>query len=199
MHPLTTYYQSSNHYIPILISPPTPMPYHGCTPALLITNPASASLFPSTTSLIKMPPKLGSPAPNFFSVSAPTPANPVAKNPGLIANTLTPSSFNNRTQSNIIIFNAVLELRYAIAVHSGGLGQPAGTVAAWAAEILPEEQLVREERPEVTKSRRGVLEARRSGMKVEVKTWVLVTFTEYEWSQASRRPAGPGLSRAAES
>jgi hypothetical protein len=46
------------------------------------------------------------------------------------------------------------------------------------AEILPEEAVVRDERPEEMKRRRGVREARRSGMNVVVRTWVEVTLTE---------------------
>ena len=49
--------------------------------------------------------------PNALNLSTPIPPRPVARNPGLIQNTLTPSGFSGRT-SSIIIFSAVLELRY---------------------------------------------------------------------------------------
>jgi hypothetical protein len=64
-------------------------------------------------------------------------------------------------------------------VGSTGFGHPAGGGDFWAADWSPEEQVVRDERPEVMKRRRGVVEdLRRRGMKVWVKTWVLVTFME---------------------
>jgi hypothetical protein len=80
------------------------------------------------------------------------------------------------------MFSAVLLLLYAIAVGSAGLGHPAGGGVFWAADWRPEEQVVREERPEVTNRRRGVLvgelDFKRRGMNTWVKTWVDVTFIE---------------------
>lgn len=45
-------------------------------------------------------------------------------------------------------------------------------------EVRPPEQVVREERPEVRKRRRGVGERRSRGMKMWVVTWVEVTLRE---------------------
>lgn len=59
------------------------------------------------------------------------------------------------------------------------LGQPAfGGAGARALEVRPPEQVVREERPEVRKRRRGVGERRSRGMKMWVVTWVEVTLRE---------------------
>lgn len=63
---------------------------------------------------------------------------------------------------------------------AAGLGQPFGAAPGDRALLLtaPEEQVVREERPEVMKMRRGEGDSRRRGMKVWVKAWVEVTFRE---------------------
>jgi hypothetical protein len=59
-----------------------------------------------------------------------------------------------------------------------GLGQPLGMApGARALELRPPEQVEREERPEVMKSRRGLGEERSRGMNVWVKTWVEVTLS----------------------
>lgn len=59
-----------------------------------------------------------------------------------------------------------------------GFGHPRLLVSRIVALILPFAAVFRDERPEVTKSRRGEEEARSNGMKVVVTTCVLVTLTE---------------------
>jgi hypothetical protein len=72
--------------------------YQGCTLSLSITLPASASIFPSKTSLINSPATAGSPAPNPLFCST-LPPRPVARYPGEIQKTLTPSSLRFRCHS----------------------------------------------------------------------------------------------------
>ena len=62
---------------------------------------------------------------------------------------------------------------------AAGLGHPfGGGPEAKALEFRPPEQVAREDRPEVTKRRRGVGEASRRGMNMWVKTCVEVTLRE---------------------
>jgi hypothetical protein len=75
------------------------------------------------------------------------------------------------------MFKAVLLLLYATALISGGFGHPFGGFWRTALEVWPPEAVVKEERPEVTKSKRGEDDLRSRGMKAVVKTWVLVTLT----------------------
>ncbi|KAF2035250.1 hypothetical protein EK21DRAFT_84868 [Setomelanomma holmii] len=54
------------------------------------------------------------------------------------------------------MFSAVLLLRYAHILGAPGFGQPFGGAAGASLELRPETQLVRDERPDVTKRSRGV-------------------------------------------
>jgi hypothetical protein len=60
-----------------------------------------------------------------------------------------------------------------------GLGHPLGNgPGARALEFRPPEQVVRDDKPDVTKSRRGLFDLRSRGMKIWVMTWVDVTLRE---------------------
>jgi hypothetical protein len=66
------------------------------------------------------------------------------------------------------MFSAVLLLRYAIMLGGfEGLGHPfGGGPDAISLEFKPPEQVVSDDKPDVTKMRRGEVEARRRGMKM---------------------------------
>jgi hypothetical protein len=168
--PSTTRHNPKYHLNPL--TTPAPQPYESPSQHPHPSPPSqylSQTLHPHSVPLPQRSSKNPYPAP-------PTPAH---GKPGLTANTLTPSGSNTLAQSNIIIFSAVLLLRYATILGRAGFGHPLGILpGASALEFRPPAQLDREERPEVIKRRRGVDEARSRGMKVDVKTWVDVTLSE---------------------
>lgn len=154
----------------------------GCTLSFLTTNPTSPSLSPSTTALTTPAPTLGSNAPIFLLTSCPIP-NPVAKNPGETPQTLTPSFFRIRLNSRINIFKPALLDRYA-GIAKPSFGQPAAGKESAGRGELP--VVVRLDVPEARKRSRGVLDLRRSGMKVWVKMYVELTFTDQDLAHISR-------------
>ena len=72
--------------------------HHPCTPSLKITRPTSLSLSPSKTPLTNGPTTAGSPAPSFLVASA-FPPSPVARKPGEMHHTFTPSGWRVRCHS----------------------------------------------------------------------------------------------------
>lgn len=131
--------------------------HHGCTPSFRTILPTSSSLLPSKTLLIRLPATDGSPAPISLLKSAPPP-RPVARKPGEIHHTLTPSSWSMRCHSRIIMFMPVLLLRYAgiskLFPSKLPFGQPLGEYLFTnkATFSVP----ARLEVPEVMKRRRGL-------------------------------------------
>jgi hypothetical protein len=73
------------------------------------------------------------------------------------------------------MLSATLLLRYAMAVGTGGLGQPFGGGLLVSLLVRPAELVCSDDMPEVMNRRRGDADCRSKGANVWVITWVEVT------------------------